>query len=143
MHIYNVKAALRDTFYGEQSVLYGTRRQDARALASLSGGVIRLRATNGHRYWYFFVKDVKNRDLIRFLMRRNGLRPEFHMSAYYAEETPSFRVRLSELEMSQDLNDFSRLVSNAYSDDDKLVSEMAPYIDTINQKLGDQKRKMK
>ena len=59
MHIYNVRAALRDTFYGEPTILYGTPGEDARALAALSAGVTRLRAMNGRHYWYFFVKDIQ------------------------------------------------------------------------------------
>mgnify|MGYP003312060118 CR=1 FL=1 len=72
MHIYDVKMALRDTFYGEPSVLYGAPHQDANALAALSCGIFQLRAMNGRHYWYFFMKDIKNRDLVRFLLRRNG-----------------------------------------------------------------------
>ena len=144
MHIYNVKAALRDTFYGEPSVLYGTRENDARALASLSGGVTHLRAMNGRHYWYFFVKDIKNSDLVRFLMRRNGMRPEFHMSAYYAEPLPAFRVPVSELTKYKDLSDFACKIKTAYSDDnDKLVTEMARYVDPIKTKMNEKKSKKK
>ena len=66
MHIYDVKMALRDTFYGEPSVLFGTPHQDANALVALSCGIFRLRAMNGRHYWYFFMKDIRNRDLVRF-----------------------------------------------------------------------------
>ena len=47
MHIYNVKAALKDTFYGEPGVLYGNQGQDVRALALMSAGIFQIRATNG------------------------------------------------------------------------------------------------
>ena len=141
MHIYNVRAALRDTFYGEPTILYGTPGEDARALAALSAGVTRLRAMNGRHYWYFFVKDIKNRDLVRFLMRRNGLRPEFHMSEYYAEPFPAFRVPLSELTGSKHVADFTNQIKNAYSEDDKLVAEMARYVDTLATKLKESKNK--
>ena len=143
MHIYNLKAALRDNFYGEPTILYGTPIQDARALASLSGGITRLRAMNGRHYWYFFVKDIKNRDLVRFLMRRNGLRPEFHMSEYYAAPMPAFRIRLSEVTESKHVSDFTSQIKNAYSEDDKLVTEMARYVDTISTKLKASKNKTK
>ena len=144
MNFYNIKTALRDTFYGEPRVLYGTRDLDARALASLSCGTKRVRATNGRRYWYLFVKDINNRDVVRMLLRRNGLRPEFHMSSFYAEPQPAFRVQTSELNRFADLQDFTKLIADAYSaDDDKLVADMARYVDTIKTKLSESKVKSK
>ncbi len=143
MHIYNVKAALRDKFYGEPTILYGTPKMDARALAALLAGVTRLRALDGRHYWYFFVKDIKNRDTVRFLMRRNGLRPKFHMSEYYAEPLPAFRVPLSDVVNSQHIADFTNQIKDAYTEDDKLVVEMARYVDTVKTKLENCKNKSK
>ncbi len=143
MNFYNIKTALRDTFYGEPTILYGTPRQDARALAFLSCGTRRVRALNGHHYWYLFVKDIKDRNLVRFLLRRNGLRPEYHMSEYYAEPQPVFRVRMTELDKYPVLQDFTKQVSDAYSEDNRLVADMARYVDTIKTKLSESKVKSK
>ena len=145
MHTYNFTAKLKDAFYGVPVILGGTRGQDARALASMSAGMVRMRATNGRHYWYYFLKDIKNRDLIRFLMHRNGLRPEFHMSKYYDYDNkqPAFRVRMSVLMKYSDLLQFTNDIKDAFDSNDKVSGDMARYIDTINQKLGEQKRKMK
>ena len=145
MHIYNVKAALKDTFYGESGVLYGNQGQDVRALALMSAGIFQIRATNGYSYWYYFLKDIKNRDIVRFLMRRNGLRPEFHMSKYYDhdDKQPVFRVPLSDLQASEYLNDFTKRVAAAYADKGKELADIARYVDTITTKLAVQKQKRK
>ena len=141
MHIYDVKMTLRDTFYGEPSVLFGTPHQDACALAVLSSGVFRLRAMNGRHYWYFFIKDIKNRDLVRFLLRRNGLRPEFHMSNYYAEPHPAFRVQMNVLNKYKYLSEFTKMLESEYSDDMKIEANVARYIDTIKTKLAERQVK--
>lgn len=143
MHIYDVKMGLRDTFYGEPLVLFGTPHQDARALAALSCGVLQLRAMNGRHYWYFFIKDIKNRDLVRFLLRRNGLRPEFHMSNYYAEPHPVFRVQMTVLNKSKFLSEFAQMVKVAYSDDQEISSAVMDYIDTIRTKFNNNNQKKK
>ena len=143
MHIYDVKMTLRDTFYGEPSVLYGEPQQDARALAALSHGVLNLRARNHQYYWYFFLKDDKDRDLVRFLLRRNGLRPEFHMSEYYVELRPAFRMRMSEISNSKHLMEFTKTLKDVYLNDVNVGPDVARYIDTIKTKLAERQVKKK
>lgn len=145
MHTYNVTAKLKDTFYGVPVILGGTRGQDARALASMSAGMVRMRATNGRHYWYYFLKNIKNRDVVRFLMRRNGLVPEFHMSKYYDYDNkqPAFRVRMSVLMKYSDLLQFTDDIKDAFDSNDRAPVDMARYIDTINQRLSARKQKSK
>lgn len=145
MHIYDVKMGLRDTFYGEPSVLFGTPHQDACALAALSRGVLNLCARNRQYYWYFFLKDDKDRDLVRFLLRRNGLRPEFHMSKYYDYDNkqPAFRVQMTVLNKSKFLSEFAQMVKVAYSDDQEISSAVMDYIDIIRTKFNNNNQKKK
>lgn len=145
MHTYNVTAKLKDAFYGVPVILGGTRGQDASALASMSAGMVRMRATNGRHYWYYFLKDVKNRDVVRFLMRRNGLVPEFHMSKYYDYDNkqPAFRVRMSVLMKYSDLLQFTNGIKDAFDSNDRTPVDVARYIDTINQRLSARKQKSK
>ena len=145
MHIYDVKMWLRDTFYGEPSVLYGEPQQDARALAALSRGVLNLRARNRQYYWYFFLKDDKDRDLVRFLLRRNGLRPEFHMSKYYDYDNkqPAFRVLMLDLAKYYHLDRFTIDIKDFFDSEEKHTADVVRYIDTIKTKLANQKQKTK
>ncbi len=145
MHTYNVTAKLKDTFYGVPMILGGTRGQDARALGAMSVGMVRMRATNGRHYWYYFLKDIKNRDVVRFLMRRNGLSPEFHMSKYYDHDNkqPAFRVRAQDLISYDDLMRFTNDIKDAFESGDKATVDMLRYIDTINKRLSDRKQKSK
>ena len=145
MHIYDVKMWLRDTFYGEPSVLYGEPQQDARALAALSRGVLNLRARNRQYYWYFFLKDDKDRDLVRFLLRRNGLHPEFHMSKYYDYDNkqPAFRVLMLDLAKYYHLDRFTIDIKDFFDSEEKHTADVVRYIDTIKTKLANQKQKTK
>ena len=145
MNFYNIKTALKDTFYGEPTVLYGTPKQDARALADMSAGMVRVRATNGRHYWYYFLKDIKDRDLVRFLMRRNGLVPEFHMSKYYDYDNkqPAFRVLMLDLAKYYHLDRFTIDIKDFFESEEKHTADVVRYIDTIKTKLANQKQKTK
>ena len=143
MHIYNIKAALKDAFYGTPTILGWTPKQDARALAAMSIGVSHLRASNGQAYWYFFLKDINDRDLVRFLMQRNGLKPEFHMSKYYeyVGKTPAFRVRMTDISKYYYLGKFTNDIKMFFDSEEKTAADVARYIDTIKTKLDAQRHK--
>ena len=142
MYMYNLKMKLKDTFYGTPTILGWTRKQDARALASVSTGMARMRASNGRHYWYFFMKDINNRDLVRFLMRRNGLVPEFHMSKYYDSDNkqPAFRVHMVDLVKYNDLLQFTNDIKTFYDSEEKNTADVARYVDRIKTGLNAQKR---
>ena len=89
------------------------------------------------------MKDIKNRDLVRFLLRRNGLRPEFHMSNYYVEPQPAFRVQMTVLNKSKYLSEFTKMVKGAYSDDQEISSAVMDYIDIIRTKFNNNNQKKK
>lgn len=143
MHIYNIKAKLTDVFYGTPTILGWTPKQDARALAAMSVGVSHLRASNGQCYWYYFLKDINDRDLVRFLMRRNGLKPEFHMSRYYecVAKTPAFRVSMADISKSYDLGKFQNDIKMFFDSEERVAADVARYIDTTKTKLDAQRHK--
>lgn len=141
MHIYNLKMKLKDAFYRAPMIRYGTCNADARALASLASGTSRTRAKNGHSYWYLFIRDVQNRDLVRFLLRRNGLIPEYHISSYYGMPQSAFRVRMVDLGKHSNLDDFTRLIAACHINDDKMAPDTLRYIDEIKTRLAAGKQK--
>ena len=133
MHIgYNIKSAFKDLFYSVVKINYGSRAEDASALATLTDGVSRVRARDGHHYYYFFVKDVKDCDVVRFLMRRNGLNPEFHMSNYYGVKMPAFRIKMLNVNSQPQIDFIKQIGANVRGND---VAAMARYIDTIRTQM--------
>lgn len=143
MHIYDIKMMFYDYLFGTPSILGWTPQQDARALAYMSTGMARMRASNGRRhYWYFFLKDINNRDLVRFLMLRNGLVPEFHMSKYYDSDNkqPAFRVHMVDLAKYNSLLQFTKDIQKFYDSEEKNTEDVARYIDRIKTGLNAQKR---
>lgn len=138
---YNIKSALKDKFYGVPSLLGWTRGQDARALAELSCGATYTRAMNGHHYWYIFIKDIENRDIVRFLLRRNGLVPEYHTSRYYGSPQPAFRMRAATIAKYNDLINFIKSVEGSYKEELQRDPDVLRYIDTTKTKLAESKKK--
>ena len=137
MHIYNLKMK----FYRTPRIRYGACDADARALASLANGTSRTRAKNGRSYWYLFIKDVQNRDLVRFLLRRNGVIPEYHISSYYGMPQPAFRVRVADLGKHSNLDEFTRSIDRSHQEDDKTAPDTLRYIDEIKTRLAASKQK--
>lgn len=111
MHLYNVAYNIRDFFSPRPVLPCGSQMSDAHLLANMVA-VRWLRARNGRNYWYFFIHDIKNRDVIRFLLYRNGLKPEFHNSryAYVTRTCPVFRCEKSAIVANSIASDFVELV---------------------------------
>lgn len=141
MHFYNVKQNLMDKFYGVPTVLYGSKEQDARALAYMAHTTLRTRARNDKDYWYFFINDITNRDVVRFLMKRNGLNPEYHVSQYFGDLQPVFRIRLRDIASDSKKLYFVNQVNLNYASTDLNQSDLARYVDRIKSELSRQKVK--
>lgn len=141
MHLYNVKQNLKDKFYGVPTVSYGSVEQDARALAFMAQTTMNTRATNDKRYWYYFINNVTNRDVIRFLMKRNGLNPEYHISRYFIEGQPVFRILLRDIASDSKKLYFVNQVNLNYALADLNQSDLARYVDRIKSELSRQKVK--
>lgn len=92
MSLYELGANIRDLF--KPTIIapnVGTDAvADAKFLAGLAAGTAVLYANNGMLYWYYFIADVANRDVVEFLFNRNGLAPQYHLSRYYSV-APAFR----------------------------------------------------
>ena len=140
---YNIKATVKDRFYGVPTVSGGTPEMDANALASLACGMTRMRASNGHHYWYLFIKDNECRDVVRFLLRRNGFCPEYHKSMYYGAPQPAFRMRMATIVKYRNLDEFVGLVDKAYRKDAHKEASYQRYVDTIKTRLNERKIKTK
>lgn len=135
MHIYNIKQSLKEKFYGVPKINGGTPDNDARALASMASYIMTMVANDGHRYWYLFMNDIKDRDVIRFLMRRNGLTPEFHQSNYFMDSRPVFRVRLCQILSCPNQQQFVRRIDDCHNNLLDVSTETLRYIDKIKTEL--------
>lgn len=135
MHIYNIKQSLKEKFYGVPKINGGTPDNDARALASMASYIMTMVANDGHHYWYLFMNDIKDRDVIRFLMRRNGLMPEFHQSNYFMDSRPVFRVRLRYISSWPNLQHFIKRVDDCHNNMLDESAEILRYIDKIKTEL--------
>ena len=135
MHIHNIKQSLKEKFYGVPKINGGTPDNDACALASMASYIVKMVANDGHHYWYFFMNDIRDRDVIRFLMRRNGLMPEFHLSNYFMDSRPVFRVRLRQISSWPQQQKFVKKIDEFHSCEKLAKSDMVPYIDKIKTEL--------
>lgn len=112
MHLYNVVYNIRDFFSPRPVLPCNTQMADARLVANMVDEARYLHARNGRNYWYYFIRDVKDRDVIRFLLYRNGLKPEFHNSRYaYSTHTrPAFRCVQSDILANNNASNFVDLI---------------------------------
>ena len=81
------------------------------------------------------MNDIKDRDVIRFLMRRNGLTPEFHQSNYFMDSRPVFRVRLSQILSCPNQQQFVRRIDDCHNNLLDVGTETLRYIDKIKTEL--------
>lgn len=115
MHLYNIAYNIRDFFSPNPVLPCNTQISDALLLAHMVEETCYLRASNGQTYWYYFMSDEKNRDVVRFLLYRNGLKPEFHNSRYrYSTHTrPAFRCVKSDIFANSTARNFVRMVKES------------------------------
>lgn len=114
MGFYNVCEYTKD-FLGINSGMVSPnpdREKDAAALVSLSHGVSYRHSRNNKHYLYYIISNIANRDVIRFLMRRNGFTPEFHNSRYFSKTMPIpvFRIPAKTIFQNPDLREFADLM---------------------------------
>ena len=65
---------------------------DAQVLAKLASNYTYVEASNGHRYWYYFV-PVQDLKFAQCILRDNGINARRHNSRYYYSLYPVLRVR--------------------------------------------------
>lgn len=129
---------VKDKFYRKPIVSYGENKfaeQDAKALGHLVSDIMRTQATNGHRYWYLFIRDMRDCDVIRFLLRRNGLVPEFHKTKCYGDELPTFRVAVRGMDKNEKAKEFMKAVSKEFSSNIVEQPSVQVYIDSVKQQI--------
>ena len=143
MHIYNIKQSLKERFYGVPEINSGSMDADARALVYMASHIMTTIASDNNHYWYLFMNDIKDRDVIRFLMRRNGLRPEFHNSQFFMDSRPVFRVRLREIVSWPQQQNFVKKIDEYYNSVTDKRADTVRYIDTIRTKLQECNSKVK
>lgn len=56
---------------------------DAKFLAAMCTDCVTVYTDDGVSYWYYFVADSNNCDVIKFLFHRNGLSPRYQLSRLY------------------------------------------------------------
>ena len=70
---------------------------DARALYTLLNGDVKyLYARNGNKYLYCFVNNSADIDVVKFILKSNGMNPRLHVSRYYPYPMLAFRVPASD-----------------------------------------------
>lgn len=136
MHIYNVRQFLKEKFYGVPTINGMSVDYDKRALAAMADMTMTACANNNKHYWYLFIRDIQDRDVIRFLLRRNGLNPEFHISQYFLDSRPVFRVRLREICADENKMRFVKSVDKMYKTGIFSETDVNRYIDTIKSKIS-------
>lgn len=135
MHLYNVAYNIRDFFSPNPVLPCNTQIFDARLLANIVDEARYLHARNGRNYWYYFIRDVKDRDVVRFLLYRNGLKPEFHNSRYaYSTRTrPAFRCAQSDILANNYASIFVRMVAASFAE--MSADEIQANIDTVKSEI--------
>lgn len=106
--------AIFNLFKKEQKASFSTANRDIDALVDMAS---EMRFTNnryGTAYWYYFINDVTDTAKIRRLFARNGINPEFHLTACYRLETPVFRIRNFNLLFQPKAKKFIEELQDAY-----------------------------
>lgn len=138
MHIYNTIHYVKDIFAPNPVLPCPMRNADAALLANMALRTMNLRARNGNKYWYYFLRDTAHRDVVRFLMRRNGLRPEYHISRYEGRMFPApvFRVLCTQISENAILQEFIGLIelSAKDMDADSYRAQITSVINQMHQK---------
>lgn len=72
--------------------------------------VFYIKANNGKSYLYVFPKNEADNSLIKYILRSNALKPRKHMSRYYYERTPVFRVPFDEIRKNDRARGFTDML---------------------------------
>lgn len=87
---------------------------DVVLLTLLSAGrIMPLTANNGRSYLYVFPCRYEDFELVKYVLRSNGLTPREHMSHYYYDRTPALRVSYKQIEAKPALRNFVRALTDA------------------------------
>ncbi len=121
MHLYNLVYRIHDMFTPTPQLPCPTADNDARLLLSISYGIEVIHARDGNKYWYYLMPDTERRDVVRYLLRRNGVTPSFHNShySYTCKTRPVFRVKQSVVDGNPAVKDFIAKVTTAQAIQDR------------------------
>lgn len=109
-----VIVAIFNLFKKEQKVSLDTVNRDIDALVSMASEIRFTNNRYGTAYWYYFINDVTDTAKIRRLFARNGVKPEYHLTACYRLETPVFRIRNFNLLFQPKARKFVEQLQDAY-----------------------------
>lgn len=134
--LYVVVDYVKDLFSGSAVALENRdMNKDAKALMYLSSGnIFYTNARNGREYLYCFVPDKANVNVVRNILRANGMNPNLHLSHYY--NTPMLALRtpvkeIAENDQAQRFADRLMVERNRIAFDKDIVR----YIANIRQRI--------
>ena len=133
--LYVVVDYVKDLFSGSAVALENRdMNKDVKALMYLSSGnIFYTNARNGREYLYCFVPDKSNVNVVRNILRANGMNPNLHLSHYY--NTPMLALRTPVKEIAG--NDQAQRFADRLMVERKRIAldaSIAGYVEQLRQK---------
>ena len=96
-------------------------KEDIILLSSMCYEARYIVATNGGKYFYYTPVDESKMNVLKFVMKRNGLNPKVHNTSYYIRPRKILRVPYNGIKNNDRYIKFTDAVINNYMRKDKDV----------------------
>lgn len=97
-------------------------KEDITLLYSMCFEAMYVIATNGVEYFYYTPINDLNLDVIKFVMKRNGLKPKIHTTSYYINPRKILRVPYNTLNNNNNCIRITDSIISNYMREDKNVN---------------------
>lgn len=97
-------------------------KEDIILLSSMCYEARYVIATNGVEYFYYTPINDLNLDVIKFVMKRNGLKPKIHTTSYYISPRKILRIPYNTLNNNNNCIRITDSIISNYMREDKNVN---------------------
>ncbi len=134
-NVYHGIEYVRD-FFRRPTVSYAKHPNvdmDINALRLLSDGALFIRSSNRKNYWYLFIRDLDDAELIKSVLARNGVRASLHFSQYRYRSEPVYRVLYQDFVRNANVTQFLKDVSSHFYPEDWSITQK--YVDQLREEM--------
>lgn len=131
-YVKNLVPTYKNNFYVQPS---NNPEKDAKSLVYLTlGSSFFTVARNNREYFYCFVNSENDTDVIRYILRSNGMTPRLHKSRFYNRRDKVLRVPVSSIKNNKIAWDFTSLVDKVRKKPVR-YDEVSEYIQGLREKV--------